>query len=567
MSPGSSRAVLRPCREFFSKPFTGCGVNYDQCRRGCPFSRDAVHLASAGPISNEAPIPARLGFGTKTVERANVNRWRIAIVGGGPGGLMTAYQLQKYARQPFELTMYEASSRLGGKILTPQFESTGIRFEAGAAEFYDYTPISDDPLKEMIAELGLSIRPMGGAAVIVDNHIVANRDDVRTYFGDLAYQSYLEFDRQARDVMSPGEFYQADQIAVSQQVTRTGEACAGARHRFDSVLQRITDPQIQRFIQVMIHSDLATEPDQTSIDYGLQNYVMNHPAYMHLYSIDGGNEQLTQELSRRIQARVLLKHPVTQITSLNSQQFCIRTQNGSEEEFDWVIVALPNNAIRHVAFQNEELSFVMDRHRQRFDHPAHYLRITLLFDRPFWRRHMRESYLMLDAFGGCCLYDESSRLPDVKQGVIGFLLGGESARELAHLTDEELVGRAMAAFPPILSPAGSQLLGAKVFRWTGAVNALPGGEQPVPLEARHRPSPDRFPNLFIVGDYLFDSTLNGVLDSADFVSQWLAELLTDRPTAPNLSVRDDTSHNIHVNTTRPVVAVGHELPRMGNRLP
>jgi hypothetical protein len=28
-----------------------------------------------------------------------------------------------------------------------------------------------------------------------------------------------------------------------------------------------------------------------------------------------------------------------------------------------------------------------------------------------------------------------------------------------------------------------------------------------------------------VGDYLFDSTLNGVLDSADYVAGWLATLM------------------------------------------
>ena len=37
------------------------------------------------------------------------------------------------------------------------------------------------------------------------------------------------------------------------------------------------------------------------------------------------------------------------------------------------------------------------------------------------------------------------------------------------------------------------------------------------------PDPDRHPNFFVVGDYLFDSTLNGVADSADCVAGWIAE--------------------------------------------
>jgi hypothetical protein len=41
------------------------------------------------------------------------------------------------------------------------------------------------------------------------------------------------------------------------------------------------------------------------------------------------------------------------------------------------------------------------------------------------------------------------------------------------------------------------------------------------------------PNLFLVGDYLFDSTLNGVLDSADYVAAWLAaQIAAGEPSRP-----------------------------------
>ena len=46
----------------------------------------------------------------------------LAIVGGGPGGLMTAWY-QKEARRPVpKVTIFEASDRLGGKILTKTFD-------------------------------------------------------------------------------------------------------------------------------------------------------------------------------------------------------------------------------------------------------------------------------------------------------------------------------------------------------------------------------------------------------------------------------------------------------------
>jgi protoporphyrinogen oxidase len=102
---------------------------------------------------------------------------RIAIIGGGPGGLMTAYQLQQQCSLPFEATIYEASSRLGGKILTKQFESAPVAYEAGAAELYDYSQVGEDPLRELVDKLGLKVKPMSGTAVVIHDQMMRNLDD------------------------------------------------------------------------------------------------------------------------------------------------------------------------------------------------------------------------------------------------------------------------------------------------------------------------------------------------------------------------------------------------------
>src|ERR1700722_17619705 len=47
----------------------------------------------------------------------------LAIVGGGPGGLMSAWYLKKKLGELCRVTIYEASDRLGGKILTRKFDS------------------------------------------------------------------------------------------------------------------------------------------------------------------------------------------------------------------------------------------------------------------------------------------------------------------------------------------------------------------------------------------------------------------------------------------------------------
>jgi SAM-dependent methyltransferase len=48
-----------------------------------------------------------------------------------------------------------------------------------------------------------------------------------------------------------------------------------------------------------------------------------------------------------------------------------------------------------------------------------------------------------------------------------------------------------------------------------SVNAIPGGLPARDVMTNHRPEPKEHPGLVVVGDYLFDSTLNGLLDSSD----------------------------------------------------
>lgn len=449
--------------------------------------------------------------------------WQIGIVGGGPGGLMTAYTIQKYANDPFRVTLFEASDRLGGKILTPGFSRVPATYEAGAAEFYDYSHLDDDPLRELVEELGLPVQHMEGVSAVVRGRAVANVDDFRDQFGPAAADALLGFDRRAKDAITPGEFYAADSEGHGDPLVRTG---------FDALLEDIPHPAARRYVERFIHSDLAAEPHQTSVSYGLHNYLMNDPAYMSLYGIVGGNERLPRELARRLAAEVRLEHRVTAIGRTADGRLCVTTESDGGSlvsEFDVVILALPHDALGTVQFAGERLAAAMAKHRAEYDHPAHYLRVTVAFRERFWHRRLVGSYCMLDAFGGSCLYDESSRNPGSPHPVLGWLIAGDAAKGLNDRTDHELITQALAALPDFLAEGRELMVEGHVHRWIGAVNALPGGLHRTTLDRRHRPEAADHPHLFVVGDYLFDSTLNGVLDSAEHAGMWVVSLMADRP--------------------------------------
>jgi protoporphyrinogen oxidase len=439
---------------------------------------------------------------------------RVGIVGGGPGGLFTAWHLEQRTARPLDITIYEASGRLGGKVLTPSFTAAPVRYEAGAAELYDYSPVAEDPLRELVEWLGLPTVAMGGGAVSMGDRRIANLDDVAEVLGSQARDAMATFDTWARSAMTPAEFYESG----------SEHAVPLPAGRFDASLDRIGLPTLRRYVETLIKSDLATEPAATTVGYGLQNYLMNDPAYMRLYCIAGGNEELIHSLASRVAAEVRLNTPVSEIGGEpgGPLEVVYQTADGQQREaYDIAILALPMDALVCLAYGDDQLAAAMQRHCKHHNHPADYLRITILFDKQLPAGHGDDSYIMLEAFGGCCLYLESGREPAATHGVLGWLVGGSAALAMAEETDDQLLAAAVKTLPEPFRHLRNHMLEGRVYRWRGAVSGVPGGWQPLPLDQRHRPAAKTHPNLFVVGDYLYDATLNGVLDAAEHVAGWV----------------------------------------------
>src|SRR6516225_8454917 len=107
----------------------------------------------------------------------------LAIVGGGPGGLMSAWYLKRKLGASCHITIFEASERLGGKILTCKFDSAPAMYEAGVAEIYDYSMTGPDPLREMIQHFGLQTIPMDAEQVQLDGELLNDVSGIRRKYG------------------------------------------------------------------------------------------------------------------------------------------------------------------------------------------------------------------------------------------------------------------------------------------------------------------------------------------------------------------------------------------------
>src|SRR5262249_18385155 len=107
----------------------------------------------------------------------------LAIVGGGPGGLMSAWYLKRKLGDLCRVPISEASDRLAAKVLRPKFDSAPATYEAGVAEIYDYSMSGPDPLRELIQHFGLQTIPMDAEQVQLGGELLDDVPGMRRKYG------------------------------------------------------------------------------------------------------------------------------------------------------------------------------------------------------------------------------------------------------------------------------------------------------------------------------------------------------------------------------------------------
>ncbi|MET4149841.1 FAD-dependent oxidoreductase [Bradyrhizobium barranii] len=435
----------------------------------------------------------------------------LAIVGGGPGGLMSAWYLKRKLGDLCRITIYEASDRLGGKIVTRKFDSAPAMYEAGVAEIYDYSMTGPDPLRELIQHFGLQTIPMDAEQVQFGGELLNDVAGMRRKYGAKTAAAIEAFRNRCAEAMTPIEYYEG----VGAHDNENPWAYKTAEQVLD---EEVEDETAKRFFKVMARSDIATESHNTNGLNALKNYLMDVDGYIGLYSIQNGNEQLIECLQSEVNADIQLNHRVLTVGKAPTGRYQLKMMNGKGPEtrdFDLVLVCLPHSWLATMGWEGEQLRKSMVKHVSYFDRPAHYLRVSILFDTPFWGEKISGAWFMSEAFGGCCVYNEGARHDVGKHGVLNWLIPGSDALAFANLSDQELIDAALKSLPASLGDARSHFVEGKIHRWLSSVNAIPGGLPVRDVMTNHRPEPKEHPGIVVVGDYLFDSTLNGLLDSSD----------------------------------------------------
>jgi len=439
--------------------------------------------------------------------------------------LFTAWHLAAKVGDACTITIYEASERLGGKIITGEFAGVGP-YEIGVAEIYDYSALGPDPLRDLIEkELGLEIKHISGGACVLDDKVIESPADLKDHFGEKTFESVAAFKRKCTELLSRADFYSSARNVDNRH--------AWSRVSAEEVIAaEMADEMARRYVRIMAHSDVAAPPHLTNGLTFLKNALMDAEGYMDVFSVIGGNEQIVDRLVEELDAEVQFNATLRSVRPLFDGRLQLGMHvNGKPETVtaDYVVLAMPLTALSIIDWRSPHLQQAMARHINYFDRPGHYLRATLLFERPFWRDVLPGAWWMIDAFDGCCVYDEGARNSLGSWGALGFLIAGNAALGLANLSNEAIEKLCLDALPPSLQVGRSLHVDTRIHRWMASVNAIPGGFPVRSPYVNHRPDAAQLPNLMVVGDYMFDATLNGVLDSADCATDiLLAEVVARR---------------------------------------
>lgn len=431
---------------------------------------------------------------------------------------MTARLLEQNCGAACSATVFEASHRIGGKLHTRKFSRADAAYESGVAECYGYVS-GDDPLRSLVADLGIETFHTAGSTVVIDGHIIRDDEDLARVGGPATRAAVESFRAISARALSVDEW-------LGRSPADTPMDPAAALTGTD-LLELVHDDFARRYLALLAHSDLAAEPHQTSARYALRKMVMGLPGYGSVYALRGGMEELPQRLAQHLTRTGLeLNARVVRLGRHADGGYSLTVRRGFEltlEQADVVVLAVPHGALYAIEFAGDDLRHNVAAHIAAYDRPGHYLRVSLLFDRPFWRTELSGAWFMLDAFGGCCVYDESVRHQHESCGVLGWLIAGADALMLCNADDGTLAELAVGSLPGGLAvTARRTLCECRVHRWAGAVSARPGrstgaGSEGLPLLDRSGHG-----GLCVVGDYLFDATLNGVLRSATHVADVIA---------------------------------------------
>jgi predicted NAD/FAD-binding protein len=258
---------------------------------------------------------------------------KIAIIGGGASGMVTAYLLD---RQGHQVTVFEKQPMLGGHIRTlnqnvyPNASNCNQILEGGVLEF----PTIFHHFLALMQELGVALEPVTvGSALFLKNgrHYLSGKIIEKNFRGIQRLIEYLRLD--TLYARSAG-FWVTTKFAKAANFDHQPLSCYLQR----SCIRNAWLKSLIMYSYSTPYELLEDFPAELAMPV-LQNYI-----FVDWMRIKGGVYSYIQKILDRFSGEIVLGESVTEIRR-TAQSVQLRRANGQVQQFDKLVFATPPDQV------------------------------------------------------------------------------------------------------------------------------------------------------------------------------------------------------------------------------
>jgi monoamine oxidase len=479
-------------------------------------------LAASAAVSTTAFSSFKAAWG-------NSSQPKIAIIGAGIAGLNAAYQLKKAGLMA---TVYEASSRLGGRIHTV----TGV---AGTDIFSDlgglFINSDHQDILGLVKEFNLSlfnrVKAAQNSPYPPEGYFFAGK-----WYPEAEVAEKLRLI--AKQIVNDASLLDRDFERYAPKIDRLSVAQYLNQHR-----ELITDPFVRVLLENTIRTEYGAEPDRASalqLIYNLTTVEGDRVTILggsdETYVVQGGNSQIIQALAAALPQQIQTKKRLIEIKS-EGKGYRLFFSDLSTVDADHVIVAIPFSVLHRL-----NLNVRLEPSFRKFIREVNLglnEKVFAGFKERIWQQPEGFTANVWCDLGFSQAWDDTERQSAKQNAALTFFLGANQVRSAATQSLSSLSQTFLQHFEQIIPQASSFATG-DFFRTNWSRNSLTRGsytyfqpgqytefskflyvESEVPAERQDV----SFGNLIFAGEHLSDEFygyMNGAAQTGRLAARLVA---------------------------------------------
>ncbi|MBA55138.1 MAG: monoamine oxidase [Pseudomonadales bacterium] len=494
-------------------------------------SPQAINPGRRAFLRNSAIGGAALASSTALTGCLGARSERVAIIGGGLAGLNTAYQL---GQAGMKVKVYEARRRLGGRVHTIHNAlGDGLYTDLGA----ELVNSDHDDMLALIDDFGIGL---------TNRKAPSDLDEVAYYFG-----GYKRSEAEMAAALAP---LAAQLMLDAELLDEDWDTYApifdnlSLKAYLDQHQDKIpATPDIRDLVEGAVRVEYGVEPNDSSalqLLYLLPVVDGDHLEVLstsdEMYAINGGSETVVDGLRAVLEGQLHTDRALTKIKQTTTG-FRLGFNKGRDVEADYVVLALPFTALRHVDMQLE-----LPETLHRFIHEVDLGRNEKVIAGMSQRVWLGDSGFQVEAWSDqtvSLLWDASQRQPELPEGALTFFAGANEVDVTATGTAAEQGQALIEEFSNVI-PGLSHGSNGKFLRtaWHnmpyiggGYTNFKPGqytelAEEWLYIEADDPAEAQYFAvdNLVFAGEHTSDEYygfMNGAAQSGRLAAQYILQCI------------------------------------------